>query len=108
MNIYAVQSEGDPAALNANVFNAGSFLILVCDVQGHTDNLTFAWSIVENPETPGCTGCAIDTSETTSTLIVGQNALKSYHAGTYTCTVGESGKPDSRNGDNFTVVVVGK
>ena len=59
-----------------------------------------------NPNTPGCTGCNIDTSSTTSTLTVG--GLHSYHAGTYTCTVSETGRPDSGNSDDYTVSVAGE
>ena len=98
----------DIEELGGNEFNAGRVLSLHCMVNGHTGNLTYTWSVTGNPETPGCSNCAIGTSSTTSALVLSQLSLNSYHAGTYTCTVSESGRADSENSDDLTVVVVGK
>ena len=106
MTVSAVYE--DPEELCLNQFTAGSALTLNCVVQGHSGALTYAWSVTGNPDTTGCTGCNVDTSSTTSLLALGQNALYSYFAGVYTCTVSESGRPDSGNSDDFTVTVVGK
>ena len=96
----------DPGELGPNEFTAGSVLSLNCIVQGDSGDLTYTWSVMGNPPTPGCVACPIALS-TTSTLIVG-SPLTSYRAGIYTCTVSESGRPDSDNSDDFTVRVVGK
>ena len=95
----------DPGELGPNEFTAGSVLSLNCDVQG---NSTYEWSVTGNPDTPDCTSCAIIPSSSTSTLRLAQSALTSYFAGDYTCTVSESGRPDSGNSDTFTVRVVGE
>ena len=89
---------------------AGSELTLNCMVHGNSGDLTYEWSVSDNPDTTGCTNCVIDTSSpTTSTLTVGDPALYSYYAGIYTCTVTEDDGPeDSGNNDDFTVTVVGK
>ena len=97
----------DPGELGPNEFTAGSVLSLNCDVQGNSGSLTYEWSVTGNPDTPGCTGCPIPSSST-STLRLAQSALTSYFAGDYTCTVSESGRPDSGNSDTFTVRVVGE
>ena len=89
----------DPDDLGPNEFIAGSILSLNCRVQGNINgNLTYTWS--------DCTSCSL--SPDTSTLRLAQPALNSYHAGIYTCTVSESGRPDSGNCDDFTVTVVGE
>ena len=97
----------DPGELGPNEFTTGSVLSLNCAVQGNSGDLTYTWSVMGNPLTPGCGSCDIDTSSTTSTLTVGR-PLYSYYAGIYTCTVSESGRPDSHSSDDFTVRVVGK
>ena len=100
-----------PGELGPNEFTAGSELTLNCTVHGNSGDLTYEWSVRDNPDTTGCTDCVIiDTSSpTTSTLTVGDPALYSYYAGIYTCTVTEDDGPeDSGNNDNFTVTVVGK
>ena len=95
--------------LSPNVFTAGSELALHCMVHGNSGDLTYEWSVRDNPDTTGCTNCVIDTSSPTSTLTVGDPVLYSYYAGIYTCTVTEDGGPeDSGNNDDFTVTVVGK
>ena len=96
--------------LSPNVFTAGSELTLNCMVHGNSSgDLTYEWSVRDNPGTTGCSNCVIDTSSTTSTLTVGDPALYSYYAGIYTCTVTEDGRPESSgNNDDFTVRVVGK
>ena len=104
--VYTPSPGEDPESLSPNEFTAGSELTLDCTVQGHSGSLTYDWSV--NPETPDCTGCSIDTSSTTSLLALGRPALNSYFAGIYTCTVSESGRPDSGNIDDFNVTVVGK
>ena len=105
---YTAAPDEDPGELGPNEFTAGSVLILNCIVQGHSGELNYTWSVMGNPDTTGCTGCAIDTSSTTSTLRVGNPPLHSYHAGTYTCAVIESGRPDSGNSGDYTVAVVGE
>ena len=96
----------DPGELGPNEFTAGSQLSLKCIVQGASGDLTYTWSVMGNPPTPGCSVCG-SASSTTSTLTVGLT-LFSYRAGIYTCTVSESGRPNSDNSDDFTVRVVGK
>ena len=103
---YITAPGEDPGELGPNEFTAGSNLSLNCIVQGDSGDLTYAWSVMGNPPTPGCTHCG-SVSSTTSILTVG-NPLYSYYAGIYTCTVSESGRPDSDNSDDFTVRVVGK
>ena len=97
----------DPGEMGPNNFTAGSVLSLDCDVQGNSGSVGYEWTVTGNPHTTGCTACAISSSST-STLRLAQFALTSYHAGVYTCTVSESGRPDSGNSDTFTVRVVGK
>ena len=103
---YTAAPGEDPRELGPNEFTAGSILSLECIVQGYSGGLTYTWSVMGNPPTPGCGSCGI-ASSTTSTLTVG-SPLTSYHAGIYTCTVSESGRPDSVNSDDITVRVVGK
>ena len=106
--VYTAAPGEDPGNLGSNEFTAGSVLFLNCIVQGASGSLTYTWSVMENPPTPPeCTSCDIDTSSTTSALSLGR-PLYSYYAGIYTCTVSESGRPDSDNSDDFTVRVVGK
>ena len=109
---YNPALEEVPGELGPNKFTAGSELTLNCIVHGNSGDLTYVWSVRDNPDTTGCSKCVIiDTSSppTTSTLTLGQPALFSYYAGIYTCTVTESGKPESSgNNDNFIVAVVGK
>ena len=99
-----------PGEAPGNVFTAGSELTLNCMVHGNSGDLTYVWSVSDNPDTTGCTNCVIiDTSSPTSTLTVGDPVLYSYYAGIYTCTVTEDGRPESSgNNDDFTVRVVGK
>ena len=86
--------------MGPNRFTAGSELTLNCLVHGGSGALTYEWSVMGNPVTTGCTNCVvIDTSSPPTT---------SYFAGTYTCTVTESGRPDSSGKNDFTVTVVGK
>ena len=100
-----------PEELGPNEFTAGSELTLNCIVHGESGALTYEWSVMGNPDTTDCTNCVvIDTSSppSTSSLTLGKPALNSYFAGTYTCTVTESGRPDSSGMNDFTVTVVGK
>ena len=106
--VYTPAPGEDPEELSHNEFTAGSSLTLHCTVQGNSSGLTYDWSVTENPDTPGCTDCSIDTSSTTSQLALGYPALNSYFAGVYMCTVAENGTPDSENNDNFTVIVIGE
>ena len=108
---YTTAPGEDPGELGPNDFTAGGALSLNCIVQGDSGSLTYAWSVMGNPDTPPECGstCNIDTSSNTSTLIMASsNSFFSFHAGNYTCTVSESGRPDSDNSDDFTVRVVGK
>ena len=105
---YTAAPGEDPGELGPNGFTAGSKLSLICRVQGNSGgDLTYTWSVMGNPDTPGCSKCDIELS-TTSTLALRTLALNSHFAGVYTCTVSESGRPDSDNSDDFTVRVVGK
>ena len=104
---YTAAPGEDPGKLGPNEFTAGSHLSLICIVQGNSGNLTYTWSVMGNPPTPGCTRCDIKLS-TTSTLALRNVALTSHFAGIYTCTVSESSRPDSDSSDDFTVRVVGK
>ena len=103
---YTAAPGEDPDDLGPNEFIAGSVLSLICEVQGHSGNLTYDWTVMKNPDTPRCTDC--DISSTTSTLRLTQPTLNSYHAGIHTCTVSESGRPGSGNRDDFSVAVVGE
>ena len=106
--VYTPAPGEDPEILGPNEFTAGSELTLNCTIKGHSGGLTYTWSVTGNPATPDCTGCNIDTSSTTSLLALGRPALYSYFPGVYTCTVNESGRPDSGNSNAFTVTVLGK
>ena len=97
-----------PGELGPTEFTAGSELTLNCLAQGNSSELSYRWSVSGNPSTPGCTGCDIDLSSTTSTLTVGKPPLYSYYAGVYTCTASETGRFDSGTSYDFTVTVVGK
>ena len=105
---YTAAPGEDPGKLGPNEFTAGSILSLYCIVEGNSGNVTYSWSVNGNPTLPAeCRYCTIDTSSTTSTLTVGR-PLYSYHAGTYTCTVSETGRPDSSNSGDYIVTVVGE
>ena len=99
---------GGEGELGPNQFTAGSLLSLICSVQGAIGPVSYSWSVRDNPNTPDCTGCDIDTSSTGSTLTVGNPQLYSYYAGAYTCTVSETNRSDSTNSEDFTVTVVGE
>jgi len=98
-----------PEELSANEFTAGSVLYLTCITLGGSGNLTYNWSLQGNPTPSECDSCATPTSST-ATLALGPPIypLYSYYAGTYTCTVSESGRPSSGNSDSHTVTVVGE
>ena len=105
---YTAAPGEDHGELGPNEFTAGSLLSLNCIVEGNSGGLTYSWSVMGNPTPPTeCTGCNIDTSSTISTLTVGR-PLYSFHAGTYTCTVSETGRPDSSNSGDYIVTVVGE
>ena len=96
-----------PGELAANEFTASSVLSLTCMALGGSGDLTYSWSVEGNPPPPsGCGSCATPTSNT-ATLTFGP-PLYSYYAGTYTCTVSDSGRPSSGNSDSHTVTVVGE
>ena len=106
---YTAAPGEDPDDLGPNEFTAASILILNCAVLGNSGTLTYEWSVTGNPNTSDCEDCTtIGTPPYSSTLSLAQPALNSYHAGIYTCTVSESGRPDSGNSDDFTVTVVGE
>ena len=106
--VYTPAPGEDPDELGPSEFTAGSALTLNCTVKGHSRALTYVWSITGNSSTPSCTRCIIDLSPNASLLSLGHPALNSYFAGVYTCTVSESGRPDSGNSDDFVVTVIGK
>ncbi len=96
-----------PGGLAADRFTAGSVLSLTCMALGGSGDLTYSWSTQGNPPLPsGCGACALPISNT-AILALGP-PLYSYYAGTYTCTVSESGRPSSGNSDSYTVTVVGE
>ena len=97
-----------PGELGRNEFTAGSDLTLNCSVEGHSGALNYTWSLTGNASTSDCYSCNINTSSTTSTLVVGRPELYSYYAGNYTCTVSESGRSNSGNSHTFPVNVVGE
>ena len=107
---YTTAPGEDPDDMAPNEFTAGSILILTCAVQGHSSGtLTYQWSVTGNPDTSDCRMCTtIGPQLHSSTLRLAELALNSYHSGIYTCTVSESGRPDSGNSDDFTVTVVGE
>ena len=106
---YTAAPGEDPNDLGPNEFTAGSIFSLNCTVQGNSGTLTYEWSVTGNPDTSDCRSCTIIGPQPhSSTLRLAQPALNSYHAGNYRCTVSESGRPDSRNSDDFTVAVVGE
>ena len=106
--VYRPAPGEPPGELGPNGFTAGSLLRLNCLVHGNSSELSYRWSVSGNPSTPGCRGCDIDLSSTTSTLTVGKPPLYSYYAGVYRCTASEAGRYDSGNIDDFNVTVVGK
>ena len=106
---YIAAPGEDPGKLGPNEFTAGSILTLNCIVEGNSSAVTYTWSVRENPTPPPeCRDCDrfIDTLPTTSTLQ--WTALRSFVAGTYTCTVNETVTPDSSNSADYIVTVVGK
>ena len=87
------------------MLTAGGDLILHCNVMGNSTSLTYDWSVMDSPTTSeSCRSCSVDTTSTTSKLMVG---IYSYNAGIYTCTVNEPGKPLSTNSHIFSVKFVG-
>ena len=105
---YTATPGEDPGKLGPNEFTAGSLLSVNCIVEGASGDVTYSWSVMGNPTRPPvCGDCGIDTSSTTSTLTVGR-PLHTYQAGTYTCTVSETGRPDSSNSGDYIVTVVGE
>ena len=105
---YTAAPGEDPGELGPNEFTPGSILNLSCTVDGNSSAVTYSWSVMGNPTPPTeCTSCRIGTSSTTSTLTVGR-PLYSFHGGTYTCTVSETGRPDSSNSGDYIVTVVGE
>ena len=105
--IYRPPPGEAPGELGPNDFTAGSDLTLRCSVEGHSEGLSYSWSVTGNPTTPGCTDCGIDMGSS-STLVVGRPPLLSYYAGMYICTAIEPDRPGSRNSDDFSVSVVGE
>ena len=106
---YIAAPGEDPGELGPNEFTAGSILTLKCIVEGNSSAVTYTWSLTGNPTPPTeCDDCDnfINISSTTSTLQ--WRALRSFVAGTYTCTVSETGRPDSSNSSDYTVTVVGE
>ena len=105
---YTVAPGEDPGELGPNEFTAGSILTLNCIVEGNSSAVTYTWSVMGNPTPPSqCDKCHIDTSSTTSRLTVGR-PLYSHLAGIYTCTVSETGRPDSNSSVDYIVTVVGE
>ena len=98
----------DPEDLCPNEFTAGAVLNLTCMAQGASGDLTYSWSVAGNPDTPDCTGCNIDTTPTLPTTLEVGPPIQSFHAGTYTCTVSETGIPSSGSSEEFPVVAVGE
>ena len=95
-----------PGELDVNEFRAGvGQFTLLCQVEGGNGTLSYQWTVERLP-TPECGGCSTPSS-ITDTLFV-DIALLSYFAGTYTCTVGEAGRPSSSSSDSFTFSVVGE
>ena len=95
-----------PGKLDVNEFRAGvGYLTLLCQVEGSSGTLSYQWTVQRQP-TPGCGGCSSPSSYT-DTLFV-DPVLLSYYAGTYTCTVGETGWPSSSNSYSITFSVVGE
>ena len=91
--------------VSGDMLTAGGDLILHCNVMGNSSSITYEWSVMDSPTTSeSCTSCSVDTTSTTSTLMVG---IYSYNAGVYTCTVNEPDKFLSTNSDTFYVKFVG-
>ena len=102
---YTAAPGKDLGELDHNEFTAGSILSLNCIVEGNSGDVIYTWSMIGNPTPPTVCGyCGIGTLPT---LTVGR-PLYSHLAGIYTCTVSETGRPDSSNSDDYTVTVVGK
>ena len=108
---YIAAPGEDPRKLGPNEFTAGSILTLNCIVEGNSSAVTYSWSLRGNPTPPTeCSDCDrfIDTLSNRSTSILQWGALRSFHAGTYTCTVSETGRPDSSKSGDYIVTVVGE
>ena len=94
--------------LAANEFISGHHIRFTCMVQGDSGSLSYSWSVEGNPDTPSGCGAALCvipcTSYTSNSLVF---YPYSYHAGTYTCSVSESGRFGSENSDSYTIRVVG-
>ena len=104
---YISAPEENPEELGPNEFTAGGVLSLTCMAQGASGGLTYSWSVAGNPVPPSDCPCYINIAPTTPILEVGP-PLQSFRAGTYTCTVSETGKPSSESSEDFSVVLVGE
>ena len=93
---YTSAPDEAPGELAANEFTAGSILYLICEVEETSGNLSYSWFV------DGNSTLIISTS---STLIL--EPLFSTNAGNYTCSVSESGRPETQSSDSYTVRVVG-
>ena len=102
--IYRPAPGENPVKFGPNEYTAGSSLTLNCAVEGNSSPLIYEWSVMGNAGTLGCTQCNVNTSS----LVVGSPAILSYHAGDYTCSVRETGRPTATNNDTFPVNVLGK
>ena len=104
---YIAAPGEDP--LGPNEFTASRVLSLNCIVEGASGDVTYSWSAIASSTPPAqCGDCDIArfNSFTTPTLPVGR-PLYSHHAGTFTCTVSETGRPGSSS-DDYIVTVVGE
>ena len=98
----------NPEELGPNEFTAGGVLSLTCMAQGASGGLTYSWSVAGNPVSPPDCTCNIDTTPTIPMTLEVGSVLQSFRAGTYTCTVSETGRTSSESSEDFSVVLVGE
>ena len=103
---YTPAPDEAPEELAANEFTAGSTLNLTCSptVQGASGSLSYYWSVEGNPDPPSQCIRFRCYPPTSNIDILTFSFLSSYYAGTYTCSVSESGRSGS---DSYTIRVVG-
>ena len=92
-------------------FTAGNELSLKCEVKGTSGHgsLQYRWYVKGQPDSPPECGrnCAGPIDMFNHSQIDFTPFLNSYHAGTYTCNVSESGNSGSENSSSYTFRVVG-
>ena len=94
-----------PENLSANEFRAASDLNLTCVVDGASGSLSYSWSLEESGDPVGCDTCGRPVSLEPNTLFL--SPVYPEYAGSYICSVSESGMSGSVSSDPFPVRIIG-